>query len=303
MNELVRGIQAKLDEIEQRAVQWTDRHFIERVQALDVLERQILDRIEEISYVHGYHESLADLYRRAALLKRELDDINIHLFHRLREQLIVTSDTRSLLKQCCKTYVGHDSRQHQRVTHDEDYFDVFINGVLNVGAAPEETLASLPEMIGYIPTPARAILDLIDYLNLKADDVFYDIGSGLGRVPLLVGLLTSAAAVGIEIEPAYCTYAQQRAQGLGLSQVTFINCDARSAEYADGMIFFLYTPFTGRLFQSVLDRLRDEADVRPITIAAYGPCTLQVEQQRWLQPTWHEMFDDDALVVFTSLHT
>lgn len=300
MNDLAHSIEVKLDEIEHESVQWTDRHFIERVQALDVLERQIINRIEEIFYVEGYHQALAVLSRRAALLKRDLDDLNTVLFHQLREQLVAASDTISVLKQHCEIYVGHDSRQHQRITHDEDYFDVFVNGVLGVGAAPEETLASLPEMIGYIPTPARVIFYLADHLSFKVDDVFYDIGSGLGRVPLLIGLLTVAATIGIEIEPVYCAYAQHRTQSLGLSQVTFINCDARVAEYADGTIFFLYTPFTGGLFQVVLDRLRDVSQTRPITIAAYGPCTLQVEQQSWLQPTQRKMFGDDALVVFVT---
>jgi hypothetical protein len=35
-------------------------------------------------------------------------------------------------------------------------------------------------------------------------DVFFDLGSGLGQVPILVNLLSGAAAKGMEFEPVYC---------------------------------------------------------------------------------------------------
>jgi SAM-dependent methyltransferase len=130
--------------------------------------------------------------------------------------------------------------------------------------------------------------------------VFYDLGSGLGRVALLAGLLTNAQVRGIEFEPAYCAYAQERAHNLNLSRVTFRNGDAREADYTDGTFFFLYTPFIGRVLQAVLARLETEARTRPITIAAYGACTRDVAQQPWLQPTVQRAFEYDTLALFRS---
>ena len=48
-------------------------------------------------------------------------------------------------------------------------------------------------------------------------------------------------------------------QELNLSEVDFINVDAREAEYADGTVFFLYTPFEGKMLLEVLGRLKEEA--------------------------------------------
>jgi len=48
------------------------------------------------------------------------------------------------------------------------------------------------EMIAYRPTPAHAILELIKDANLCQDDVFCDLGSGLGHVVMLVALLSGA---------------------------------------------------------------------------------------------------------------
>jgi hypothetical protein len=48
-------------------------------------------------------------------------------------------------------------------------------------------------------------------------------------------------------------------------------------------VFFLYTPFEGRMLEQVLKRLRDESRTREIKLYTYGPCTLQVAQQNWLE--------------------
>jgi hypothetical protein len=83
--------------------------------------------------------------------------------------------------------------------------------------------------------------------------------------------------------------------------VSFVNVDARQADYADGTVFFLYTPCTGHMFQAVLDKLHDEARLRPITIATYGPCTQQVAQQPWLQPRGCQTGQEHTVAFFTSV--
>ena len=113
--------------------------------------------------------------------------------------------------------------------------------------------------------------------------VFYDIGSGLGQVSTLTHLLSGVQAKGVEVELAYCDYARRCARGLNLSQVEFINVDAREADYSDGTVFFLYTPFEGRMLERVLERLKHESRKRRIQLYTYGPCTRQVARQRWLE--------------------
>jgi hypothetical protein len=298
--DLVPEITTALEGIAQQEILWHEDHVVERIHALDELERHVLERIENTLYVQGYRQELARLYHRATQLRERLASVNAQLFHRLQGQLSTSTATGTHLQQLCETYVSHTGAVPKRQGSDEDYLDVFINGVLGVEQMPAETLELQPGMIGYVPTPTRVIFALLEHVSLSADDVFYDVGSGLGRVPLLVGLLTAAQAKGIEIEPAYCAYAQERARSLHLTQVTFINRDACHAGYADGTVFFLYTPCTGHMFQAVLDRVHEETCTRPITIAAYGLCTTYVAQQSWLQPVVHQAFDHDILAIFTS---
>ena len=299
MRELVQDMQTVLRRIEQQEMLWDERCFVARVHALDGLRRQVLERIENVLYVQGYHQELASLYHRAEQLCERLAAVNTALFRRLRGQLRVLL-TVTTLPELCDRYVGQAASVPAREGSEEDYLDVLVNGVLGIEQAPEETLPLQSGMIGYVPTPVRVIFALLGHLSLRADDVFYDVGAGLGRVALLVGLLTVAQARGIEVEPAYYEAAQQRARSLHLERVTFINCDARQADYADGTVFFLYTPCTGRMFQEVLDRLHAEAYVRPISIAAYGLCSAQVTQQSWLRLTMRQEFDHDTLAVCRS---
>jgi hypothetical protein len=300
VHDIVQDIQADLCVIEQNAVLLLDTNFVERVHALDVLAWRVLERIENVQYEHGYREELARLYQRATHLWQRLEAVNVQLFGRLREQMVADGNAATTLHQWFTTYVGYPMPENRHDPLGYDCLDVFVDGLLDMDSAPEETKGLESGMIGYQATPARIILDLIQHAHLKEDDVFYDVGSGLGRVVLLAALLSTAQVKGIEFEPAYCTYAHQRAQSLRLSRVSCVNVDARQADYTDGTVFFLYTPCTGRMLQEVLDRLHGEARLRPITIATYGPCTERVAQQPWLQPRGCRVGQEHTVAFFTS---
>ena len=297
----VEAMQTTLHTLEQDETLWHAVNFVPRVYALDQLSFHVLEHIENVQYVHGYNAYLARLYQRAEQLWQRLEQVNQQLFQRLRDQLRTTADRGALLQQLRATYVGPSDLPLTWEDLDADYLDIFINGVLGIARPPEETRPLQSGMIGYHPTPARAIFTLVELLHLKATDVFYDLGAGLGLVALLVGLLTPAQARGIEFEPAYWAYAQQRAEDLCLRRVAFQNADAREAAYTDGSVFFLYTPFTGQMMSTVLARLHAEARTRPITIATYGACTSVAEQQAWLTRTAQRIFVHDTLALFQSV--
>ena len=156
-------------------------------------------------------------------------------------------------------------------------------------------------MVFYQPTPGRIIFELVERAALQKQDTFYDLGSGLGQVVILVRLLSGARAKGIEFDPAYCEYARRCAQDLNLSGVDFVNVDAREANYDDGTVFFLYTPFEGKMLQEVLARLKGEARERTIGVYTYGPCTLEVSRQDWLKSVDESAYHVNSLAVFRSV--
>jgi SAM-dependent methyltransferase len=164
-----------------------------------------------------------------------------------------------------------------------DNLDLFINGLLTYRDLPAQTKERESGMIYYQKTPARIILELVKKAAFQPGDVFFDLGSGLGQAAILVNLLASVISKGVELEPAYCHYANTCAAELNLSDIQFINEDARYADYSSGNVFFMYTPFEGEMLYDVLSNLCVEAKKRKIRIFTYGSCTPVVARQHWLR--------------------
>ena len=158
-----------------------------------------------------------------------------------------------------------------------------MSGILQLREPSEPNLQRSPEMVPYQPTPVRHILHLIAATALSEDDIFVDLGSGLGHVPLLVSMLTGVRSLGIEVQAAYVASAQECVQSLHLSRVRFITQDARAADMSSGSVFYLYSPFTGSILTEVLNTLRMESTRRSIKICSLGPCTRTVANETWLK--------------------
>jgi len=296
-------IQLDIETIENNAVLYEETNFNNRVEAIDYIEFNIIDRIEGLLQTTHSPEELISLKQSAERVKRRLEEVDETLFQRLRADIRTGKCTGTALKTLINDYVGRDSsgsRQQDEIGYDS--LDVFINSLLLIQAAPVETKAREPEMVYYQQTPARVIFGLVEKAQLTEAEVFYDLGSGLGQVPILVNLLSGATAKGIEFEPAYCDYASQCAADLNLlSRVEFINADARTVDYSEGTVFFMYTPFEGRLLQDVLEKLRGESQKRMISLFTYGPCTPQVSRQSWLKYVDQNESHQYKLAAFSSL--
>jgi hypothetical protein len=165
-----------------------------------------------------------------------------------------------------------------------DWRDDVVSGILPLREPRSGSALPSPEMTDYQPTPARHILDLVRKCALSPDDIFVDLGSGLGHVALLVTLLAGIPSLGIEVQPHHAAAAQRAAQSLNLADTQFVAADARNANLAHGTVFYLFTPFRGSILKDVLDRLKEESRTRTIRLCSLGPCTRILQQQSWLTP-------------------
>jgi hypothetical protein len=295
-----REIRADIEVIEKNAALYVATNFRERARALDYLEFNVIDRINGLLPSVDHPEELAKLKLSAERLTRRLEKIDEALFRQFRECIRSGNWRGNTLKTQIDEYFGGDVSQQNDIGYDS--LDMFIDGVLLVDTLPAETKKREPEMYYYQQTPARVIFELIEKAVLTSQDVFYDLGSGLGQIPILVELLGAGKSKGIEFEPAYCDYARECAAQLNLPQVDFINEDARDADFSDGTVFYMYTPFEGKILQEVLEKLRQEACKRTIRLFTYGYCTPQVARQNWLTSEKSQNTEDIyKLVAFTSL--
>ncbi len=259
-------------------------NFGPREQACRVLTEQIIGRLERMidGADKGPKKKLRALKRQADATRFRLLQVHEQLFALAREQLRRDNADPAACMQLLARYEQHHSQEIWNDPPHYDGLDTFVDGVLQIEELPRLQRQPEPEMVLYQPTPARIVLDLSRRLQLGPDDVVYDLGAGLGRVAMIMGLISNAQIKGVEYEPSYVEYARLRAERLNLARTTFINGDARDVDYADGTVFYLYTPFKGSVLQTVLDRLRAESQRRRIRVCTYGPGTLEVLPQEWL---------------------
>lgn len=134
-----------------------------------------------------------------------------------------------------------------------------------------EDLTLPPGGVPYLPCPVDVISSAIEHAGVSRTDVFVDLGAGLGRVAMLVHLLTGATARGVEVQPHLAEQAQDCIRRLGLTAVTVVPGDAAQVPLS-GTVFFLYSPFNGPTLQTVLRGLETLAERQRVTI-----CTVDLE--------------------------
>ncbi len=224
-----------------------------------------------------------ELYHRAIAICARLEAVNSELYEAIRCEIRRGSGPETLLRWInpLPDIIKDVGGPVNNVGYD--YLDELISRVFQFEEPDTEHILRDPEKVFYQPTPVRHIFSLIGLTALSANDVLIDLGSGLGHVPLLVSICTHARSIGIELEATYIDRAQQCAQRLNLNKVTFIQEDARVADFSNGTVFYLYTPFTGSILSAVLNRLRYEAAARRIRICSYGPCTSVIAEEPWLE--------------------
>ena len=262
---------------------YQEKNFNLRLEAIDYIEFHIIDRINALMENTDIHDQMNFLKQYAIKVKHRLEEVNTSLFQLLRKKIAQESYRGEFLMDLIEEHF--DNNVSASLLHDAigyDNLDLFLNGLLTYQELPVETREREREMVYYQKTPGRIILELIKKAAFNPQDVFFDLGAGLGQVNILVNLLTAVISKGVEFEPAFCSYANTCAADLHLNDVEFINADARYVDYSSGTIFFMYTPFEGKMLQEVLQNLHGEAKKRRIKIFTYGPCTTEVAKQNWL---------------------
>jgi len=295
-------IQSHIEEIEHNSSLYEEKSFDKRIEVIDFLEFHIIDQIECLLQKTEQPDDLILLKFRVEKVKSQLEKIDINLFQKLRANVRKGKYTGQAFRNLVNEYVDFDlgNNAHQQEA-GYDNLDIFINGLFLFQSMPEQTKDLEPEMVFYQKTPARIVFELVEKCPFTKDDVFFDLGSGLGQVAMLVNLLAGITVKGVEFEPVFCDYAQNCASELNLSGVTFVNADARNADYSQGTVFFMYTPFGGEMLQEVLELLRKESLLRKIKLITYGPCTAEVASQSWLNFAVPKNDNIYKLSIFNSL--
>jgi SAM-dependent methyltransferase len=156
--------------------------------------------------------------------------------------------------------------------------DAWVDELLGIDDTPSDV--NLPRgSVPYLPCGVDEVLAMVRDVPVRSSDDFVDLGSGIGRVAILVHLLSNAHASGIEIQEALVRNARIRCAQLGLNEIQFVHANVADMDL-DGSIFFLYAPFNGEMLASVLRRIETVAQRKAIVV-----CTVGLELHApWLIP-------------------
>jgi hypothetical protein len=174
--------------------------------------------------------------------------------------------------------------------------DAAIERLLGIDQPPAALASALPpgeSRMPYMPSAIAPVVRAVLDVPITPDDVFVDLGAGLGKVAMAVNLLTGAQTRGVEMQPALVAAARAQATELGLHGVTFVEGDALDADLDDATVVFLYLPFTGEVLAGVLRRLEVVARRRQLVVCALG---IDLRGADWLAPRpthefWLSIYD------------
>lgn len=174
--------------------------------------------------------------------------------------------------------------------------DAWVDVVLGLEDRLFEDGPALPRGgVPYLACPVDTVLRAVDAAAMTAADVVVDVGSGVGRAAMLIHLLSGAAVVGLEIQPALVLATRELLTQVPSARVTVMEGDAaeRIGQLAFGSVFFFYCPFSGERAERAREGLEGIARMRSLRVCCVD---WPMPDSEWLE----RIAEDGDLVVFRS---
>lgn len=119
------------------------------------------------------------------------------------------------------------------------------------------------------------------------EDVFYDIGCGMGRILCVAAQHPVRKCVGVELQQPLCQIARRNAASLrGRKAPIEIVCgDATTVDLSDGTIYFMFNPFGPETLRDTLANIRGSLSQNPRDIkVVYYHAKYQsvIDDMEWL---------------------
>jgi predicted RNA methylase len=93
----------------------------------------------------------------------------------------------------------------------------------------------------FVPSPPQVVRQMLALAELRAGEVFFDLGSGDGRTVVMAAKEYGARAVGVELREDLAKKALSTIYELGLQdRITIVNGDMFSVDLTSADVIFLY---------------------------------------------------------------
>jgi SAM-dependent methyltransferase len=165
-----------------------------------------------------------------------------------------------------------------------------IDRILGVETAGRIDLATLgveaPGRVSYGPGGWLDLRRLVRPDEVREDDVFLDLGAGLGRTVLMAARYPFARVIGVELSERLTARAQRNVAACRLrprcGDIEVVNADIVDYRVPDDVsVVYLFNPVRGPLFDVAVQQLIESVDRRPrhIRLIYRNP----VEHERLMQ--------------------
>ena len=127
----------------------------------------------------------------------------------------------------------------------------------------------------YVPTTYRHLFQMLKHVKLDTNDVFVDLGSGLGRAVFAASHMGAKRAVGVEIDPDLCRNALETLGKSRLStrNVAFVCTGAESYTFDDCTVLFIFNSFGVGTMRGVVENVEASIQRKPrdIRVIYFNP--------------------------------
>ncbi len=174
-----------------------------------------------------------------------------------------------------------------------EWRDHLCEEIFDLAYSPLEPAPVAEAVTHHYPSGVGEILFMLERSQLRPDRVFVDLGAGLGKVVLLVALLSGARAVGVELDPARVERARAAARALQLDNAEFIAADLREVSLPEADVYYMFMPGVALRSSEIIARLAPLSARRHIRLFAEK---LDTTALPWLRPCnegsyWLEMYE------------
>jgi predicted RNA methylase len=157
--------------------------------------------------------------------------------------------------------------------------------------------------IGY-----QHVREILRVVSPGPEDVFYDIGCGMGRILCVAAQQPVRKCVGVELQEPLCQIARRNAASLrGRKAPIEIVCrDATTADLSDGTIYFMFNPFGPETLRDTLANIRGSLSQNPRDIkVVYYHAKYQsvIDDMEWLVKVHEfEQFGGHPVTIWENRH-
>lgn len=150
-----------------------------------------------------------------------------------------------------------------------------------------EFVAFLRTRVPFVPTSKDDVEFIVKKVGINSKDVFYDLGSGNGKVVFLVEKLSGAKVLGFELGWWTIFYAKLKAK-LKKSKAEFIAKNFFNEDWSGANIIYcyLYPPLMGRI------EAKFQAEMKPGSMAIVRdfPFPTMPHSEKYFLPKNHEIY-------------